>query len=254
MYQYKVEINSGPMKEIKYYKSLRKRDKKNIGRALKKGMSPEKQKIANKIRSIKNAQRLILCNFKKGDIFARFSAPYEKFTEEEFNKVVNNFFKRVRRRVKKENLKFKYIGYCECGKRGENWHLHIVIEKSIESIITDCWPWKNGINFTPLYTQGNFKKLAEYIHKDVKGQKRLKTSRNLIKPNYKVTTPSKKEVKKIERGEMINIPADYHLVEDEMTVNDYTGAAYSFTFMQNESFSTKYPPNTAAKKQKRCGK
>lgn len=45
---------------------------------------------------------------------------------------------------------------------------------------------ENGINFTPLYQDGNYADLAKYIRKDVNGKKRLKTSRNLNKPEVKV--------------------------------------------------------------------
>lgn len=235
---YKATITSGPMLEIKYYKSRRQRNKKNVTRGINRTLTPEKMALANKIRGEQNTQRLILCNFKKGDWWARFSAPYQNFTEKEFEKQVSNFFKRVKYHAKKVGLKFKYIGYCECGKRGGNWHLHIIIEDCVKDIALQSWYWQNGINLTPLYMDGNFQDLAKYIRKDAAGTKRLKTSRNLIKPTVEVKENVKREYKKIERGEMIAIPQGYYFVKDSVfSVNDVTGASYSFTFLQLNSRS-----------------
>lgn len=233
MFTYKAEIESGPLLEVKYYKSFRKRNKKNLARQIKQSRTSEKQAKANHIRAEQHTQRLILCNFSEGDWFARFSAPALEFTEAEFERVVSNFFKRIKRRAIKKNIQFKYIGYCECGKRGKNWHLHIVIEDGIREIATECWQYKNGINLTRLYQDGNFAELAKYIRKDVSGKKRLKTSRNLTKPTIEVTE-NKREFKKLEKGESLPIPQGYYLVRDDMWVNDFTGATFYFTYLASD--------------------
>lgn len=230
---YRATITSGPMLEIKYYKSRRRRNKKNVTRGINRALTPEKVAIANKIRGEINTQRLILCNFQQGDWWCRFSAPYQNFTEEEFEKIVGNFFKRIKYHAKKAGLQFKYIGFCECGKRGGNWHLHIIIEDCIREIAMEQWPYKNGMDFTPLYLDGNFKDLAKYIRKDVSGKKRLKTSRNLTKPTVDVKEHVKREFKKVERGEMIPVPEGYYFVKDSIfDKNKITGESYSFTFLQ----------------------
>lgn len=236
MYKYKCEIQSGPLLEIKYYNSLRKRDKKKLSRSISRAVTSERMAQANRIRGEQNTQRLILTNFKQGDWWARFSAPYQNFTEEEFEKIVSNFFKRIKYHAKKQGIEFKYIGFCECGKRGGNWHLHIVIEDCVKDIALKAWKFKNGINLTPLYSEGNFSDLAKYIRKDVSGTKRLKTSRNLKKPTVKVTEGKKREFKKLERGESIQIPEGYYLYKDEKWVNDFTGASYHFEFLQLNAF------------------
>lgn len=235
MYFYKQEIKSGPLLEVKYYKSLRKRNLKNIGRSTKKGLSPDKLKKANKIRAEKNAQRLILCNFEPGDWFMRFSAPYHEWTEGKFEQEVKNFFRRIKTRCKKLNIDFKYIGFAECGKLGKNWHLHICIQKEVMEIAKDCWRYPEGINLTPMYQDGNFEKLANYIHKDVCGKKRLKTSRNLTKPEIKSTKSNKKILRKLEQGDACEVlteyEKEYRIVSDERVDNDYTGANFYFEFV-----------------------
>lgn len=91
MFTYKAEIKSGTLLEVKYYKSFRKRNKKNLARQINQSRTNEKQTKANRIRGEQHTQRLILCNFSEGDWFARFSAPFGEFTEDEFEKVVSNF-------------------------------------------------------------------------------------------------------------------------------------------------------------------
>lgn len=230
---YKAVIQSGPLLEIKYYKSFRERGLKHIARSVRQALSSVKQAQRNKIQGELNTQRLILCNFKKGDWWCRFSAPYQNFTEDEIEKEWSNFRKRVIYHAKKAGIEFKYIGFCECGKRGGNWHLHIILEDCIKDIAVKCWNWDNGINLTPLYLDGNFEDLAKYIRKDVTGTKRLKTSRNLKKPDVKVRS-AKKEFKKVERtGAPVEIPEGYYqLKNDPFSVNDFTGASYNFAFMQ----------------------
>lgn len=95
--------------------------------------------------------------------------------------------------------RLKYIGFIECGKSGKNWHIHIIISKEDRELLFEQWPYESGQNFTPLYKNENFKKLAEYITKDLTGkedvdaaQKRMMTSRNLTKPES-VTRKAKEE-------------------------------------------------------------
>ena len=63
MFTYKAEIKSGPLLEVKYYKSIRKRNKKNLARQINQSRTNEKQAKANRIRGEQHTQRLILCNF-----------------------------------------------------------------------------------------------------------------------------------------------------------------------------------------------
>ena len=84
MFVYKATIQSGPLLEVKFYKSIRQRGKRNVARSINRSLTPDKMQKANKIRAEQNIRRLILCNFSEGDRWVRFSAPYVKFTEKEF--------------------------------------------------------------------------------------------------------------------------------------------------------------------------
>ena len=239
MFVYKATIQSGPLLEVKYYKSIRQRGKRNVARSINRSLTPDKMQRANKIRSEQNIRRLILCNFSEGDRWVRFSAPYVKFTEKDFERVVSNFFKRVKYHAAKAGLEFKYIGFVESGKKGENWHLHIIIPREVSSIAEKCWKWKSGIYNKPLYLDGAFKDLSKYIskdaarHKDIGANKRIKTSRNLQRPTVQVKEHVKREYQRIERTGEIEVPKNYYLLKDDsFSVNEITGAVFNFSFLQ----------------------
>lgn len=237
MYYYKRTITSGYMTEIEYVKSLRPRNKKNVARGKNTCKTKEQQEKANKIRAVKNTQRLICCNFQSGDFFVRLSAPTMMFTENEFRKEVNKFINRVKYHAKKEGKVVKYIGFIECGVRGKNWHMHVIFSQDIIDIVREQWKWKNGINLQPLYEDGQFFKLAEYIRKDIKGNKRIMTSRNLDKPDVKVVKCRKRRFSKLERGEVVDkLDSDYVLVSDYCPLDDSWACSYSFTFFNSKKF------------------
>lgn len=233
MHVYKREIKAGPILEVEYYQSIRQRNKKHIGRSRRKGLTPEKQKTANQIRGIKATQRLILNNFKPGGLWVKFGFR-NPVTEDDAKRLINNFLKRLKRHHKRNKSELKYIGAAECGAREHNWHLHLVLEKIDLDTLQKLWSY-GGVWVTPLYKDGNYKKLAEYIRKQVGGKKRLMQSRNLIKPREKVTEISKREINKLSRGEIVRIPKGYYLVEDDFIYNEYTDTKYYFVFQRLEN-------------------
>ena len=234
MYTYKRVIRTPNSIEIEYYKSIKKVGKNYGGRQPKKSKTGSKQKLANQIRTTMKWERMIDCNFCENDYFCRFSAPFGTFDNEEaFMRCVRNWFARIKRRLKPLGIEFKYIGFRECGKLGKNWHLHIILSEEVTKVARKCWEYKNGgINLTPLYANHEYKKLAEYIRKDVQGEKRMMASRNLRKPEIEVREAKKREVKKLERGEMIEPPKGWYQVKDDaqLTVSDVTGASWYFKF------------------------
>lgn len=221
-------ITSGPVIEVEYYQSIRKRDKKNVARGTRKTLSSEKQQKANEYNGIKRTQRMLLENFKPGDWWVKFGFK-NPVTEEEADRFINNFLRRYKYHLEKQGKEFKYVGMMECGEKNSNWHLHLVIEKSDFDMLQKIWG-HGGVYVTQLYSDGNFYELAKYIRKTVGGKKRLKQSRNLRKPKVDVKEVKKREVKKLERGEMIPVPKGYYLLEDHFTENEFTGAKYNFVF------------------------
>ena len=96
------------------------------------------------------------------------------------------------------------------------------------------------MNFTPLWDDHSYEKLAAYIRKDVTekddeqypAKKRLMASRNLARPEVTVKKCSRIEARKLERGEELAPPAGFFLDKDAMTMNvsDVTGASWYFKF------------------------
>lgn len=236
MFTYKRTIKSGPVIEVEYYQSIRKRNKKNVARGTRQTLSSEKQKQANIINGIKRTQRYILENFKPGDWWVKFGFK-DSVTEEEANRQVNNFLRRYKYYLQKQGKEFKYIGILECGVKNSNWHLHLVIEKTDFNELNKIWG-NGGIYVEPLFAEGNFYELAKYIRKDVNGKKRLKQSRNLKEPDVTVKEVGKREVRKLERGELIQIPQGYYLVEDSFYENEFTGTRYNFIFCRLDNIKS----------------
>lgn len=242
MYTYKRTIKSGEMIEVEYYQSIRKIGKNYGGRKSNSSLTPSKMRKANKLRAVKHIQRLINSNFSSGDYFCRFSAPYGTYcSEKDFRAAVKQWLDRINYRLKKQNKsRLKYIAFIECGKSGKNWHIHIIIGKENRELLSAQWPYENGQNFTPLYRNENFKKLAEYITKDLTekedveaAQKRMMTSRNLKKPETVTLKAKRKEIRALERGEFIETPPGYYLIEDDYSMNysDLGGAKWYFCFL-----------------------
>lgn len=238
MYIYKRIIKCPHTVEVEYYSSIRKVGKNYGGRGVNRNLTPAKQKAANEIRAVKNYMRVIDCNFCERDWFCRFSAPFGTFCDEtEFMKHVRNFFERIKRRAAKEGVAFKYIGFRECGKLGKNWHMHIILSDEIVKIAKDCWYFKDGgMNFEPLYASHSYERLAAYIRKDISGQKRMMTSRNLSRPQVEVKRCSRKELRQLEKGDKPTAPDGFVYDEDESycLMSDVTGCSWYLKYRAAE--------------------
>ena len=247
MYTYKRVIRCRHMMEVEVYNSIKKVGKNYGGRKTTRKLSAKKQRIANQLRAVRHWEQLIDCNFDEQDYFCRFSAPFGTFCDEQqFMRHIGNWFKRIKRQTDKLGITFKYIGFRECGKLGKNWHLHIILSADVVPIAMKCWYYPNGgINLTPLWQNRNYEKLAQYIRKDLTekkidgtddglshGGKRMMASRNLARPEISVTRCSRREVRRLERGEWIEPPQGFYLDKDEITeeISDITGAAYYFKY------------------------
>lgn len=230
MYYYKRTITSGDMVEIEVYKSVRKRNKKNVGRSVNVNLTPEKQKAANELRAIKSARRIIANNFIPGDMWLRYSFR-DDMSEEEADKLVNNYLRRVKYYRQKHGLsELKFYGVLECGKRGKRWHFHVVMNKMSFEVIEKLWGY-GWVALKSLYSDGQYKDLAKYLRKDEVGKRKIKRSRNLEEPKEKVVELGKKKIKEIESGVVPEIPEGYYLAEAEHTYNDLTGTSFTFTLL-----------------------
>lgn len=236
---YKKIITSGSMVEVEVYKSIRRRNLKCIARGLKKAESTDKQKIRNTIQAQRNCQRLICNNFSAGDWYITLTLEQNQ-SEEDARKTMHNFLRRLAYFCRKAQLpELKYIGCLEKGKKGKRWHGHLVIPRLPVEIIQKIWKKGAGtgrIQFEQLYAAGNYKKLADYIRKDVTGKKRMKQSRNLIPPKVEVKEAGSRDIARFMKGKPPVAPRGYRIIEDEceMYVNDITGTSFRMVYVRGD--------------------
>lgn len=230
MFYYKRTVTSGRMIEVEIYKSIKKRNVKSVTRSVRQNVTPEKMKAYNDIQAKKKCRRLIAKNFIPGDSYLTLKF-FENKTEDEANREVDNFLRRLRYYRRKHGMdELKFIGCIECGKQGKRWHGHFVVNKIALEVVSALWKC-GSIHIEPLYEDGGFKDLANYIRKDVTGKKRLKQSRNLEQPDENVREMKKKEIREIESGEVPAIPAGYYIADMDRTENDVTGTSFTFTLL-----------------------
>lgn len=232
---YRRTIKSGRMVEVEYYYSIKERNRPSFGRSVRQSLTPEKQKRANDIRAEKSTRRLIANNFTPGkDLYLTLRFKVD-MTEEEADRYVNNFIRRLKYYCKKHGLpERKYVGALECGKRGKRWHFHLVINEIDFKVLIKLWGQGPARIFVEqLYADGGFKDLARYLRKDVTGKKRLKQSRNLIKPTERVTKIGKKKLREFERGVAPDAPKGFYMSDFNFKYNDLTGTSAVFVFLSS---------------------
>ena len=116
-------------------------------------------------------QRLLLHNFKPGDLHVTLQYRKEDRPEtyEEGMERLRAFLKRLRKYYKDRGHILKYIGVTERGKRRAVLHHHIVIEAIDDNVlhtlpaIAKCWGGYTKASV--MYEDGNFEQLAEYLTK-----------------------------------------------------------------------------------------
>lgn len=177
---------------------LQKREKKRKA-------TPEEIAKHNQWKRERDVRRLIKWNFHERDYwitltYQRGSRPKWKKIKEDLSKLI----RKSREKYKKQGWILKYIYRIAIGERG-GAHVYILVnresnkETATDLIIADLWESEKGhghVNFTTIYAEGGYKKLAEYIVKPLEKweeekMKRYSCSRNLIRKD-----PKKKEIRK----------------------------------------------------------
>ena len=160
--------------------------------------TPEDVAEQNKRNRERYIQRLILANFSEGDWWLTLTYRKEERpgSIEEAVDDRRKLIKRLQKEYREAGYEFKCLAATEIGKRGAVHH-HFAIEDiangNLNTKKTVMKAWKRGrIDFTPLYEDGEYKNLAEYMIKreGKEGQKQSYTrTRNLIIPQ-----PQKRKV------------------------------------------------------------
>ena len=197
-------------------------------RGEKRERTPEEMERQNRRNRALHVQLLILGNFKEG-WHITLTYPKEDRPPDAMaaKKILKNFIDRVTRRFKKAGLEFKWLCVTEIGSQGAVHH-HLVIQDINENgfcsqkIIRECW--KGRIYASPMYEDGEYESLADYLTKketkeDVPGCK-VTHSRNLIQP---------KKTREKKRGstwqQEPRVPKGWELVKESLHngINIFTG-------------------------------
>lgn len=217
---YRTSIYSGDVLEVEQYFSPRAAGK-NIPRGINRHLTSELQKERNKQNARKNLSRLINANFGKGDIFATLTYAGSQPTEEQAQKDMKKFVRRIRNDRRRKGLpELKYIWVTEGLEEAADHRIHHHIIMSAMSLDDVMKFWEHGRAIVSrLDPDGDYTGLANYITKQSsrgEHKKRWSQSRNLKKPVY-----VRKEIK---RGRtLLKAPKGYKIIQQELYASDTTG-------------------------------
>lgn len=222
-------------------------------RAPKKNATAEQIRKQNQWKKEKKVLRKIRCNFDTEDLWITLKLPKGTFVlVDEIKKMRGKFFRKLRAAYKKQGTVLKYMYRAEIGERG-GVHFHVLVNRlnrlpGTAEIVRSIWKEITGgyINITPLYEEGGFKALADYLVKPVKeeitGQLTLfgteeevkifseyNCSRNLAEPEKETHVYKRRTIRKlVEQGPQ---PTEgYYIDQDSVRhgVNPFTGLTYYY--------------------------
>ena len=206
----------------------------------KKKATPEDIRRQNQRNRARKIQRLILANFKEGDWYLTLT--YRKGERpgsmEEAKGQRKKFFAEMRKAYKKAGYEFKFICVTELGRRG-GVHHHIILENiavpelNATKMITKFWK-HGGKHFKPLYEEGEFEELADYLAKEQGKERNYTRSRNLIVPQ-----PAKEKVYRRKWDEEPKLEEGYYILKDTLAngINPVTGRPYQYYMMRKKGGS-----------------
>ena len=234
------------------YKCVGKYGAKGEKRTPKKKATPEQMQKQNQWQKEKTVLRKLRCNFELGDLWITLKFPKgTRLTGKEMRSIWKGFSRKLRYEYKKRKYVLKFIYRMEIGEKGGS-HIHLVVNRltgvpGTAEIVASIWKeYGKFLNYTPLYEDGNFKALAEYITKPLKeemtgqltlfgGEEERRTfsqygcSRNLKVPEKESHVYKRRTIRKlVENGP---VPTKgYYIDRDSIRYgqNPYTGETYYY--------------------------
>lgn len=192
--------------------------------------TPEQVEKINQANRERTCRHKLRANFEPADYFTTLTYAKElrPADMDAAKKDWQIFVRRVRKEYKKRGQELKWIRNIEVGTRGA-WHIHMVINRIQETDVIIAAAWAHGrILNQLLYERGEFAKLAEYITKTPKTDKRLaeahySTSRNLPTPD-----PEKVYHNMWKTWGKVRVPKGWYLDKDSYVedINPVTGFKY----------------------------
>lgn len=224
MHRYKqIEYKAGATIEI--IKCIPRKYREGVVRGERKKKSKEEIQEANMRQAARKLTRKINANFKPGDWHVILTYQKDRRPDPETAKqVIKEFLKDLRSLYKKNGFQLKYILVTEYKRKAIHHHLVINQVRNGKETTTDMIRglWKNWghIQLVPLYEDGEYQRLAEYLVKETdksfrdKGtsmKQRYTCSRNLI------TVEPEKRIKKAKSWKLEPKPrAGYYILPDTL--------------------------------------
>lgn len=201
--QYRTKtITSGSLVECEIYPIYKKTYLKKV-KAAKEKITPESQKAVNERNTRKKVIRLLNTNFDSSDLVCHLTYAGDAPDQEQAQKDIRNYIRRVKDFRKKNNLpelKYLYVMEWDDGYSGraKRIHHHIVMNNMDRDTAEQLWPfgWANCDRLKP--DEFGLEALGRYMVKNPNGQKRWAASRNLKKP-VETIADHKVTVRQVER-------------------------------------------------------
>lgn len=153
------------------------------------GKFKETSEIQKKLNERKSTERLtwlIHTNFGKGDIALHltYADGYVPESEEDFERDVKNYIRRISRLYKKAGICLKYVYVTEYSEAGRA-HVHMILSGGVDrDVLENAWGMGRCNADRLQFNECGIVDLAKYITKSerAKFRRRYVTSRNLAKP------------------------------------------------------------------------
>ncbi|EHI98013.1 hypothetical protein CDLVIII_1314 [Clostridium sp. DL-VIII] len=223
----KREVKAGVTIEIKKYFTS-KYKAKGMKRGERVGITTEEQEKINQRHAEDKLRWKMNANFVDGDYHTVFDYNSENKPDgkEEMRKDMSDCLKQLRKECKKLGMELKYIHVMEIGQKGARHH-HLVINEIPIKILRKCWT-KGRIHVTPLNTNGQYKKLANYFIKYSSTTKELQRKRYYSSKNLIIPEP---DIEIVASNKYLEEPKPIkgYYVEKESIYSDmdqYTGYKY----------------------------
>ena len=213
-----------------------------LKRKARQNLTPEKVQAVNLRNAIKKLTAILNNNFSDGDYHITLTYREEP-DREEAKECLRKFKNNMRDRMKRREDPWKWVIATEY--ENERIHHHVVCNREALDAVLDCW--KHGhVHHIQLHTDGNYSDLAEYLCKetektfrdpDAMARQRYDRSRNLVVPEPKNETISRKEYE-----EELRFPSEisgYSIIED--TVSRYENELTREECLQCVMLSTGQP-------------
>lgn len=124
-----------------------------------------------------NLLRLMQANFETGDSFATLTFRPEDRPDamEAVKRIFDIFIRRMRARYRKLSIELKWIMAVEFMNKYIHFHIILNDVPEFNRIIRECWTW-GGVNVSPLWEDGNYSQLADYMLKETSKTAKMKST------------------------------------------------------------------------------